>query len=144
MSTLLFILPFSGMLSGCASPAPEVEPASDSPSVSAEYIEVVYFHRSQRCSGCVYAENGIRYTLDTYFADDMEKDKIIFKVINLEDEENQFTVAEYGAYTSSLFINVVGNGTDHIREVTDIWILLYNNEVFVDVVKSEISASLLE
>ena len=124
--------------------APREYPTSDTPSVAVDRVEVVYFHRTQRCYGCLYAEDGIRYTVETYFADELASGKVAFEVFNAEDKENAAIVKKYGAFTSSLFINTIRGGTDHIEEVTDIWLLLGNDEAFVEVVKSKIEKNLKE
>jgi len=108
----------------------------------ADRVDVVYFHRTQRCHSCIYAEDGIRYTVETYFADELASGKVTFEVINVEDGENAAIVKKYRAYTSSLFINTVRDGTDHIQEVMDIWYLIGDDEAFVAVVKDKIEQSL--
>ena len=80
--------------------------------------------------------------METYFADELAGGKVIFRVLNVEDKEDATVVEKYGAFTSSLFINTVRGGTDHIEEVTDIWLLLGNDEAFLGVVKSKIEKSL--
>ncbi len=153
--SLSLIALVTGMLCACGSPAPEVPPTSDVSSVpsdsveevpvtsaAADRIDVVYFHRTQRCTGCVYAETGTRYTLENHFAEELESGKIVFKTIDLGDKANTTTVEHYGAYTSSLFINNIREGTDHIEEVSEIWFVLGNDEEFVEVVKSKIEESL--
>jgi len=130
------------MLCACGSPTAEVPSTSETSPTPADRVEVVYFHRAQRCTGCIYAETGTRYTLDTYFADELASGKITFAAFNVEDEENATIVNKYGAFTSSLFINTIREGTDHIEEVTDIWFHLGDDEAFVEVVKSKIEQSL--
>ena len=135
---LLVCLALSLML-GCTSPT--TPPPSDTSSGPADRVEVVYFHRAQRCYSCIHAEEGIRYTVETYFVDELASGKVTFKVINVADEENAAVVNKYGAYTSSLFINTIKGGTDHIEPVTDIW-LIGNDEEFVKAVKDKIEKSL--
>ena len=105
-------------------------------------VEVVYFHRTQRCYVCYYAEEKTRYTLETYFADEMASGRVVFKVLNVQDKENAAIVNKYGAYTLSLFINTIRGGTDHIEKVTDIWYLIGDDEAFVEVVRDKIEKSL--
>jgi len=143
-SSFLLIILVAGMLCTCGSPAPEVPSNSDTSSVLADRVKVVYFHRAQRCSSCIYAETGVRYTVETYFADELATGKLTFEVFNVEDKENAPIVEKYGAFTSSLFINTIRDGTDHIEEVTEIWFVLGNDEAFVEVVKSKIERSLEE
>ena len=143
-SSFLLIILVASMLCACGSPAPEVPSTSDTSSIPANRVEVVYFHRAQRCQGCIYAEAGTRYTVETYFKDELTSGKVAFEVFNVEDKENAPIVKKYGAFTSSLFINTIRDGTDHIEQVTDIWFVLGNDEAFVEVVKSNIERSLEE
>lgn len=122
--------------------APGQRPTSEAPSAPADRIEVIYFHRAQRCSGCLYAEAGTRYTLESYFADELSSGKLTFQVLNVEDEGNAGIAEKYGAYTSSLFINTIRDGTDYIEEVAEIWFFLGEDKAFVEVVKSKIEKSL--
>ena len=128
------------LLAGCTPLAPP--PPSDELSGPADRVDVVYFHRTHRCYGCVYAEDQTRYTVETYFADELASGKVTFQVINVEDEQNAAIVKKYRAYTSSLFINTVRDGTDHIQEVMDIWYHLGDDAALVAVVKDKIEQSL--
>jgi len=141
-TSFLLIILVAGMLCACRSPAPESSPTPDMPSVTADRVEVVYFHRAQRCYSCHYAETGSRYTVETYFRDELASDKIIFKVVNVEDKRNALIVKKYGAFTSSLFINTIRGGTDHIEEVKEIWFVLGKDKAFVEVVRNKIGESL--
>jgi len=141
-SSFPLIILIAGMLCACGSPPPEVPATSDASSIPADSVEVVYFHRTQRCYSCVYAETGVRYTVETYFKDELASGKVIFKAFDVEDKENASIVKKYGAFTSSLFINTKRDSTDHIEEVRDIWFYLGNDEAFVEVVKSKIERSI--
>ena len=140
MLTILVV----GMLSSCGNPTSEAPSTPDTPSVPADKVEVVYFHRTQRCSGCIYAEAGIRYTVETYLEGKLASGKLVFKVVNIGDKENATIVKKYDAFASSLFINRIKDGTDHIKEVTDIWFNLGNDEAFIEVVRDKIEESLKE
>ncbi len=108
----------------------------------ADRVDVVYFHGTQRCHTCLYAEEQTRYTLETYFADELASGKVTFQSINVQDEANADIVKKYGAYALQLFINTVKDGTDHIKEVTDIWLAIDNDKAFDEVVKSAVEKSL--
>lgn len=122
------------------SPVPSPEP--DGPSGAADSVEVVYFHTTRRCYSCQYAEAGTSYAVETYFNDELTSGKLTFQSVDVQDSSNASIVAKYGAYTSSLFINTIRNGTDHIEQVTDIWYVLGNDEAFVETVKNRIEKSL--
>jgi hypothetical protein len=156
IKALIAVLILSGcILCSCSSPA---QPATPSPTPTntqvtptpqpstngTNVVEVVYFHRAQRCSGCIYAGDTTEYTVETYFADKLASGKLVFKMLNLQDAANAARVEKYGAYTSSLFINDIKGGINQIEEVTDIWFLLHNDEKFVNLVKGELEKHLGE
>jgi len=159
-SSFLLIILIVGMLCDCGSPTPEAPPnsdtppdsngsdtppnpnGSDTPPIPTDKVEVVYFYQAQRCAGCIYAEDTTLYTLETYFADELASGKVTFATLNVGAEENAAIVEKYEAYTSSLFINTIIDGTDHIAMVTEIWFVLWDDEAFIEVVKSKIEQSL--
>jgi len=142
-SSFLLISLVAGILCACGSPASEVPSTPDISPVPANKVEVVYFHRAQRCYSCVYAETGIRYTVETYFKNELASGKVIFTVVNVQDDENATIIEKYGAFTSSLFINTIRDGTDHIEQVTDIWFALGDDEAFAEALRDKIEKSLM-
>ena len=122
--------------------SPATPPASDNSSGPADRVEVVYFHRTQQCYTCRYAEEGTRYTVETYFNDELASGKVTFQSIDVQDKANADIVEKYGAYGSQLFINTIKDGSDHIEQVTGIWLVIGDDEAFVEVVKSKIEKSL--
>jgi hypothetical protein len=133
-----------GLVSACKVPSentngqPTVTPSAQ------DVVEVVYFHRAQRCAGCIHAQDTTEYTLNTYFADELENGEIVFMALNLQDANNSAMVQKFGAYTSSLFLNDVEGGADSIEELTDIWFVLWDDEEFVDTVKTAIEECLAD
>ncbi|PCH49095.1 MAG: hypothetical protein COC22_07135 [Flavobacteriaceae bacterium] len=73
-------------------------------------IEVIDFHSTHRCMTCKAIEASTKYTLDTYFSDELANKKIEFKVVNVDDEKN-FKMAEaFEATGTALFLNVIVDG----------------------------------
>ena len=122
--------------------SPATPPTSNNSSGLADKVEVVYFHRTQQCYSCRYAEEETRYTVETYFDDELDSGRLTLQSVDVQDSKNAAIVEKYGAYTSSLFINAIKDGTDHIEQVTDIWLVTGDDEAFVEVVKNKIEASL--
>jgi hypothetical protein len=106
-------------------------------------VEIVYFHRTNRCSGCIYAGNMVENTINTYFADELADGEIIFMTRDVQDDANAEIIDKYGAYTSSLYMNKVVNGVENIEEITGIWLLLYKDQEFTDYVKEDIEERLI-
>ena len=122
--------------------SPATPPASNNSSGAADRVDVVYFHRTQQCYSCRYAEEGTRYTVETFFKDELASGKVTFQSIDVQDSKNAAIVQKYGAYGSQLFINTIKDGSDHIEQVTDIWFVIGDDEAFVEIVKDKIERSL--
>jgi hypothetical protein len=126
-----------GLLCACASPAIPPNPPPDEPiqpsdtapasqtqdetSNPVDRVDVVYFHRPQRCVTCICFEKRITYVVNTYFQDELNSGKMTFGVYNIGDRKNAAIVKKYGAVGSQLFINTMKDGTDHIADIQDIW-----------------------
>jgi len=87
-------------------------------------------------------EDAARYTVETYFADELASGKVTFQTFNVEDEQNADIAQKYQASYLSLYINPVRDGTDHIELVTDLYTLIGNDEAFAQTLKSKIEKSL--
>ncbi len=122
-----------------STPIPAPEPGTTS---VVDRVDVVYFHRTNRCRSCIYAETGIRYTLETYFQKELSSGKLTFKSVDVQDASNAAIVKKYGAYTSQLFINTVIGDTERIEDVTEIWLFIGNDEAFCHVVRTKIAKAL--
>jgi hypothetical protein len=107
-------------------------PTPDEPLKQNQIVEVVYFHRAQRCHSCVYIEDMVNHTLETYFEKQLNDGSITYAVYNVEDEKNKSIIEKYNAYTSSLFINTVRDGEDHIDEITSVWLVVDDDEAFIN------------
>jgi hypothetical protein len=134
MATFLII----GLLGACGSPAipptsttdetpaqPEIItiPSDNSSTNSTNdlRVDVVYFHRPQRCPSCLCFEERVRYVVDTYFQNELNKGNMTFSVYNIGDSQNDDIVKKYSAVSSQLFINTVKDGTENIKDIQDIW-----------------------
>ena len=144
--TKLFILLIAvvilagGILSACSSTSPNPD-STLAPSID-NGVEVVYFHRTHRCYSCIYAGDGVEYTINTYFEDELADGELAFMTIDVQDDANSAIIDKYGAYTSSLYMNKVVNGVDNIENIIGIWFYIGKDQEFVDFVKSEIEERL--
>ncbi len=133
-----------GYIVACnASPgANDGQPNSNNSTGPANRVDVVYFHRTQRCPKCRYMEDAARYTVETYFADELASGKVTFQVFNVEEQANAAIVEKYQSSYLSLYINIVKDGADHIELVTEVYPLIGKDEAFVETLKSKIEKSL--
>ena len=105
------------------SPTPTPTPSTSAvqPSNLPDRVDVIYFHRPQRCVTCLCFEERIRYVVSTYFQEELNSGKLTFGVYNIGDSQNATIVKKYSPITSSLYINSVKDNTDKIRNVEEIW-----------------------
>jgi len=75
--------------------------------VNKNTIEVFDFHTTNRCVTCKAIEANTKYTLETYFAKELKSGKITFKVINIDEKENEKLAEKFQASGTSLFLNVI-------------------------------------
>jgi len=69
-------------------------------------IQVYYFHGSIRCHTCVSVDENTHQYLKDLFPDKMENGEIIFKSINIDENESPDLVEKYQIYGQTLlFIN---------------------------------------
>ena len=126
--------------------SPATPPASNNSTgnstSSVDRVDVVYFHRTQRCYSCYYVESGANNTVETYFGDQLASGKLTFQSVDVQDSKNAAIVEKYGAYGIQLFINTIKDGTDHIEEAAEVYLLIGRDEAFVDALKSKIGQSL--
>lgn len=107
-----------------------------------ERLEVAYFHRTRRCTGCVVAEELIRATLYTHYADRLESGEMVLRVEDVQKPADPQLVRTYDAYGSSLYLGVVKAGRTHVLPVEDIWYVLGDEARFEDVLRAKIDAAL--
>jgi len=77
--------------------------------VKEKTIEVFDFHTTNRCITCKAIEANTQYTLETYFAQELESGKITFKVINIDEDENYELAKKFKASGTSLFLNIINS-----------------------------------
>jgi len=138
----LVILSVSVLLNACNSPQShngttlKVENKKD-------HIEVIYFHAEHRCRACLDIEEFTRYTLNTYFSEQLKDSTITFKIYNVDKEENYAIAEEYQSGGSALFLNVIRKGKSKKINLTDFAFLNSSDkDKFTSDLKNEFSNEL--
>ena len=102
--------------------APEGEPPTLSPTTTPTVkVDLLYFHRPQRCTKCLCFERRVSDVVSEYFQDQINSGQLTFQILNIGDKENYALVQKYRAVGSQLFINTIINGEEHIKDVQEIW-----------------------
>ena len=107
------------------------------PPGQAEHVEVVYFHRTQRCAGCIEAERLVRKTFDTYFAGRLESGEISLVVADVQKPQNAALAQKYDALSSSLYLGIVKDGIEYTWLSSDIWFTRSDEAKFMAAMRDE-------
>jgi hypothetical protein len=124
-------------------PMKRVNDLSELPQGAVSHVDVVYFHRTERCESCLNAENYTRETLETHFDDQLKNGWMSLRVLDVEKEENAAVVKKYDAAGSALYLSILIQGTEYLCPNQDIWFFTTNKYLFVDTLKKKLT-SLLE
>ena len=87
--------------------------------VKTDKIEILDFHTAHRCKACISIEANTRETLNKFFSNEIKSGKLVFRLINADATENESIVDDYGAYGTSLFINVIKDGKENHIDLTN-------------------------
>jgi hypothetical protein len=142
---------------GCSQPAgvsqpstaaealsPAISPLSNAVVPASSRLDFVYFHPKKRCALCMNLEMLTRLFLEDNYKDALTNGKITFTSYELEDQKNAALVKEYGALSSQLFIDIVVDGKENIKQIEKIWLPeIYNDgQAFETYMKSIVSKGL--
>lgn len=110
---------------------------------SVSKIEVLDFHSTHRCMTCNAIEANTKYTLDTYFAEELKDDKITFQVINVDEKENENIAEKFEASGTALILNVIKKGKETQINLTEFAFMNGNDQdVFSKELKAKIDTEL--
>ncbi|MDO9036877.1 MAG: nitrophenyl compound nitroreductase subunit ArsF family protein [Lutibacter sp.] len=106
-------------------------------------IEVIDFHSTNRCMTCKAIEANTKYTLDTYFANELKSGKIVFKIVNVDKKENEQFAEKFEATGTALFLNVIKNGKENHVDLTNLAFMKGTDQkVFSELLKEKIATQL--
>lgn len=106
-------------------------------------IEVLDFHSTHRCMTCNAIEANTRYTLDTYFAEEMKSGKITFQLINVDKKENEAIAEKFEATGTALFLNIIKDGKETPMDLTEFAFMNGNDkETFSKELKAKLDNAL--
>ena len=136
----LTVLVISLLLTSCNAQNKNKDKAVDQ---SISKVEVLDFHSTHRCMTCNAIEANTKFTLDTYFANELKEEKITFQVINVDKKENESIAEKFEASGTALFLNVVKNGKETKINLPDFAFMNGNDqESFSKELKNKINTEL--
>ncbi|MBT8264523.1 MAG: hypothetical protein KJN75_04225 [Muriicola sp.] len=82
-------------------------------------IDVIDFYGTHLCVTCEAIEANAKYTVETYFEDEVKAGKVEFKTVNVDDEKNYDIAERFEATGTALFINVIKGGKEQHIDLTN-------------------------
>lgn len=82
-------------------------------------IEVLNFHSTNRCFTCNEIENNTKYTLNSYFSEEIKDGKINHQTINVDEKENYALAEKFEATGTALFLNLIIKGKEKQMDLTN-------------------------
>jgi hypothetical protein len=140
------IIAFSVIVAFALKGAPQAKATDSKPSVdSGNQVIAYYFHGTFRCSSCLRIEQYSKEAIEKYFGNELKSGELVFKVINVEEKENEHFVNDYQLYTKSLVITLVKDGKEvKYENLKEVWEYLGNKDNFYKYVKNSVDSYLKE
>ena len=110
--------------------------------LKADKVQVFTFHATQRCATCIAIGKLSGEVVAEYFQSELRDGKIEVREINIDLPENKELAAKFQASGSSLKINAIYDGQDHISEDTAVWRLTSNPTQYKSYLKNKIDTLL--
>ena len=108
-----------------------------------EKLEIIHFHGTNQCYSCITMGDMAEETVNTYFKEELEWEKITFAHLNGELSQNREKVVKYGATGSSLWIGTYyKDGTFKAEENVNVWYKINNKQGYLDYLKGVIETKL--
>lgn len=109
-------------------------------SAAPDSIDLLYFHRTDRCQSCNNAEQFARDTLTAYFADDLKSGKLTIKSIDYQKDK---TMAEkYGAKMQGLKLRIMKGGQETVKDLPELWAYVKDKDTYMGYLKNALDKEL--
>jgi hypothetical protein len=107
-------------------------------------VDVYYFHRTARCDKCLKFEAYTAETLLSDFPKELADGRVVWTVVNLDEQEDAHFQREYQLLESSLVLSVVRGGQEkYWKNLERIWDLVDDKQAFASYVAAEIDSALV-
>lgn len=82
-------------------------------------VEVLYFHSKQRCATCIAIENNSRAVVEEQFREQLNDGTLVFRSIDISENENREIAEKYEVTWSSLFVSKWKDGKEQYENLTE-------------------------
>lgn len=123
-----------------AAPTTVKSPAKIQATKENRKLIVYYFHNSYRCPSCRKIEAFTEEAVKANFGTELKAGTMEYKVVNVDEKENEHFTKDYQLYTKSVVIADTKDGKDtRWKNLPKVWELLSNKEKFKSYISDEIN-----
>jgi hypothetical protein len=123
---------------------PDPDQKSDSMAIAAETgadkVQLLYFHRTERCVTCNNVEQYARDTLDTYFKNEL--DSGIISINSIDYQKDKETAKKYTVKMQGLKMEITKNGETSVKDIPEVWTYAKDKTAYMKFLKSIIDKEL--
>jgi hypothetical protein len=103
------------------------------------------FHKTHRCTSCNIIEDFTTKTLNKYFSSELQKKKLEFISIDVDQPQNKHYIEDYQLFTVSLVIALyAGDKQEKWQNLDKVWDYLNDQEKFSQYIMTSIKSYLSE
>jgi len=142
ISLLAIISILALLLSASVLPAISSGEISKSASVSGapKKIELLYFHRTERCQSCNNAEQFARDTLNTYLPDEVKSG--ILSIQSIDYQKDTEMAKKYNVNMQGLKLKITKNGQETVKDVPEIWAYVRDKNAYMSYLRDVLNKEL--
>lgn len=110
---------------------------------SGSRIVVYYFHGDFRCQSCMKIERLTELSLKNYFRGELSSKKLVWKVVNVDDNRNAQYKSRYSINSRSVLLSRIVNGREaEWKNLDRVWDYLRNKNAFKEYIAHEVKSFL--
>lgn len=132
-------------VSDSTKPVPLADASDDSVSVEPDSlgadrrVAVYYFHRTARCNNCLKFEAYTEEALRSGFARELADGLLEWRVVNLDEGDNEHFVDDFGLSKSAVVLTVLrGDEVVDSEDLIAIWTFLDDRAAFASYIQGEV------
>ena len=119
------------------------KPTPAKPVAPARQVTAYYFHTTMRCPSCRKIEAWSREAVHREFAPDLKAERLVWRMVNVDEPKNKHFVQDYKLYTKSLVLVGRRDGKQtRWKNLPKVWELLGNKATFQTYVRDQVRAFL--
>jgi hypothetical protein len=103
-------------------------------------VELLYFHRTQRCVSCNNAEQYTRDTLNKYYPDELQSGRL--SIQSIDYQQDKAMAEKYNVKVQGLKIVTTRGGQVNVKDVPEIWTYVKDRDAFMNFLKSVLDKEL--